>query len=373
LSDDPWLPRAPDHPEDPEPEVAPGEEGSVGEAAHGACAGAAFGSEAVAKAAEHVFDELAAATDGAVVEVADAALEVLGEGEFALGLQDAGDVLGLEGAAEEFAVGSETFAAFVAFEEEVLAVGFQGAGEGELLALEEGGDEELDRGAGARAAGEGFGVAAPAVVLGVEDDASADRVEVDVGGDGEEGGASAVDEDAFEAFFPEGAAALVAGVEPLGEALFEHLHEGGEIEHAGVEGGEVVGKGSRVIGLGEGVEALADGVGELEAGEAAEVCDDLVRGGEEVGRGFGWDFEEDVEVVGEDGVGEDANAAEAFAFAEEGDEAVFVEVGEEEATIDDAGNAVVEGDREVRGDLEPGAAHDGIEAGRNDRGYKRLL
>ena len=118
---------------------------------------------------------------------------------------------------------------------------------------------------------------------------------------------------------------------------------------------------------------MGDGVGEVEAGEGGEVCDDLDGGGEEVGGGFGGDFEEDVEVVGEDGEGEDANAAEAFAFAEEGDEAVFVEVGEEEASIDDAGDAVIEADGEVGGDLEPGTAHDGIEAGRNDRGYKRLL
>jgi hypothetical protein len=103
-----------------------------------------------------------------------------------------------------------------------------------------------------------------------------------------------------------------------------------------VEGGEVGRETGVVAGSAEVVEALGDGIGELVAGETAEVLEDDLWAWEGVGGGSWWNFDEDMEVVGEDGEGEDADAAERFAFAEEGEEVVLLGVEEDEAAVDDA-------------------------------------
>ena len=83
---------------------------------------------------------------------------------------------------------------------------------------------------------ESLGVAAEGVVFGIGDEACADWVEVDVGGDGLESERGVFDEGAGEAFCPESAEAAGVLIEPAAEALFEFLHEGGDIAHAAGEG-----------------------------------------------------------------------------------------------------------------------------------------
>lgn len=83
---------------------------------------------------------------------------------------------------------------------------------------------------------ESLGVAAEGVVFWIGDEACADGVEVDVGGDGLEGFWGIFDECAGEAFGPEGAETAGVSVEPAAEALLEFLHEGGDIAHAAGEG-----------------------------------------------------------------------------------------------------------------------------------------
>jgi hypothetical protein len=75
----------------------------------------------------------------------------------------------------------------------------------------------------------------------------------------------------------------------------------------------------------------------VEGGEAVE---ELVVW-DAVGR-WGRDFEEDVEVVGHEAVGEDSAAGEGFAFAHDFAEVFAFVVFEDEAAVDDAGDAVVE-------------------------------
>ncbi len=58
-------------------------------------------------------------------------------------------------------------------------------------------------------------------------------VQVDVGGHGLDDLFVGFDEDGFEAFGPEGAAATVGAVKPDGEALFEELQELGDVAHEG--------------------------------------------------------------------------------------------------------------------------------------------
>jgi hypothetical protein len=64
-----------------------------------------------------------------------------------------------------------------------------------------------------------------------------------------------------------------------------------------------------------------------------------------------------VEVIGHHAEGEDADAAEAFAFAEEADEELLFRVVEGEAPFHDAGEAVVEADRSIGGDLQASRPH----------------
>ena len=112
--------------------------------------------------------------------------------------------------------------------------------------------EERDGLAGQSSSGEGFCVAAPAVVGGVVAEVGAHGVEVDVGGHGSQGVAFALDEDGAEAVFPERAFALVASIEPLSEALLEGFHERADVPHAGEpafakgSGGADIADGSKV-------------------------------------------------------------------------------------------------------------------------------
>ena len=197
-----------------------------------------------------------------------------------------------------------------------------------------------EAGFGAAAAGEGIGMAAPGVGGGVLTDAGADGVEVDVCGDGL-GGESAFDEDAFEALFPEASAALVAAVEPGGEALEEDFHELAEVVHAvgvGVEEALDFGGMAGFPGFGEESALFFDFPGGVEDGEAAE---EFVLG-DGVGGAWG-DFEEDVEVIGHEAVGEDAAAGEVLGHAHEGAEFVEFLGSEGKASVDDAGDEVVDG------------------------------
>ena len=99
--------------------------------------------------------------------------------------------------------------------------------------------EMTEPGPGGFVAGDGLAVAAEAVVLGVGDQAGAHGIEVDIENHRAQGVGPVFDEHGFEAFGEEGAVAFVGLVEPDRETLFEQLHEGGDVEHAGVEGGEV--------------------------------------------------------------------------------------------------------------------------------------
>jgi hypothetical protein len=83
--------------------------------------------------------------------------------------------------------------------------------------------------------------------------------------------------------------------------------------------------------------------------------------GEAVG-GEGRDFEEEVEVVGHEAVGEDAAAGEVFLHAHEFAEVFAFVFVEDEAPVDDAGDAVVEGGfggGVFPGSEEAGAGHGG--------------
>jgi hypothetical protein len=139
--------------------------------------------------------------------------------------------------------------------------------------------------------------------------------------------------------------------------LFEQLHEGGQVVEASVEGGEVGLEGGGIGGLAEEGEALGDGVGVLVTGEGPEVLDDLFGGREGGGIGTFGDLDEDVEVVGHEGEGENADPAESGAFAEKGAELLFFVGIKDGAFIDDAGEAVVGGGGMVRGSPEPARTH----------------
>ncbi len=75
--------------------------------------------------------------------------------------------------------------------------------------------------------------------------------------------------------------------------------------------------------------------------EGGESLEELVVG-DAVGR-WGRNFEEDVEVIGHEAVGEDSAAGEGFAFAHDFAEVFAFVLVKDEAAVDDAGDAVVEG------------------------------
>lgn len=82
------------------------------------------------------------------------------------------------------------------------------------------------------ASGHSLPIAAPTIEGRIGDQSGADRVEVNVGGDGGEGRAVCAYEDAFESFLPESAASALAEVVPLTEALFEFFEVLTEVSHA---------------------------------------------------------------------------------------------------------------------------------------------
>lgn len=303
------------------------------DAPQGARAGATSGSEAIPAGAEDGLDEVAVAEDGAVVEVADAAEEVLIEGKAALTLEGLEEgFAGEEGGLRRMKEG---------LREKVMTVGVDGVWIGGWGRVGEPGDEGGEASASEGIAGESGGVAGPGVVGGVADDAGPEGVEVDVGGHGEEGAAVALNEDAAESFLPEGALSADAPVVGPAEALLEGLDEAGEVPSAGVDGGEPTGFGVGIRGEAQAVEVALEGGGVRGVGEAAEGEEGLLGGGERMG----WlrDLDEEVEVVGHDGEGEDADLAELGEIEEEGTEEVFLGVGEDEAAVHDAGEAVVDG------------------------------
>ncbi len=85
---------------------------------------------------------------------------------------------------------------------------------------------------------DGLGVTAPAVVLRIRDESGPDRVEVDVGGDREQGALVVFDEDALESPFPKRPGAVEALVHVEGEAHFQLLEEAGKIPAASFVAGE---------------------------------------------------------------------------------------------------------------------------------------
>jgi hypothetical protein len=124
-----------------------------------------------------------------------------------------------------------------------------------------------------------------------------------------------------------------------------------------MEGGEVGGQAFGILGLAVRLEAFLDSVGELKPGEASQIGDDFL-GGREL-RGFLGDLHQEVEVVGHDAEGEETDATELGALAEETEETIFLEGIKDEALVHDAGDAVVEGGLLIGGKLETRPAHDG--------------
>lgn len=80
------------------------------------------------------------------------------------------------------------------------------------------------------------------------------------------------------------------------------------------------------------------------------------------------DFDEEMEVVGEDAEGEDADAAEAFVFAEVFEEEIAGGGIEMELAVHDAGDAVVIGGAFGGGDLEARQAHGTDDGGKEGIG-----
>ncbi len=339
-------------------QVAEDEEGTALEAFHLAGAGGSLRAIALAISAEDFIDEVARAKHRAIAEIAHPATHVVVGWQPSLRRQHLGGLLGADRPAHRLSIGPDILTSLIPIKVEELPVELQRSGRALLMAVLQGRREALDAEARTFGGGHGLAVARPLVVLGILDDAGTDGVQIDVGGHGEERLPGAVDQDAAEAFLPEGALPRIARVEPLGEALLEELHERGDIEHPRVEGSEVGVEGwfvSRVGG--EGVEALADGDRELVAREELEVREDLERGRQGEGIRTLRNLEENVEMVVHDGEGEDADAAEAFTFADEGDEVVLFLGAEDGAFIGDAGNAVIEGAGSVVGKLESAHTH----------------
>ena len=324
---------------------------------------------------EKAVDEFLAAEDGAVLEVADFATDDLGDvevagcvffesreflfgGGFAHALAMHPDQLIGAGFFLLRGVGDEELAVFSG----EAALGPGGGGSGVALVSAKGPDEAALGLRCSAPAADGFAVGAPAVVGGVLADSAANGVEVDVGGHGPRGEA-ALDDDAVESILPKSAAKPVALVKPTGVALQERAHELAEIVHAfgvAVEDGGELGlaecAGFLLIGRAEAGEVLAFSFGNeagfvdfgLHGGDVgarikpAEPMNELGFGEPEfaVG-GWGRDFQEEVEVVGHDAIGEDAAAGEAFHHAHEAAKVLFFLVLKKELPVDDAGSDMV--------------------------------
>jgi hypothetical protein len=124
-------------------------------------------------------------------------------------------------------------------------------------------------------------------------------------------------QEAFEALFPDDAAAIVPLVEPEGELVFELLHEGGEIEEAPADAFGDFGQ-ALVICVGRASGDFGQhfaGVGFL--GEELEAIEEVMLGPALGGLEFIWDFEQEVEVVAQAAPGQAAQAAEGQLSLEE--------------------------------------------------------
>jgi len=194
-----------------------GEAAPVRECRHGADGGAGPSVVECAVGGELLLDEGLAAEDGAVGEMPDAAAQERGQRKFAAGGDDLLECLGCDAGG-------------------VFARGGSGAEEREAVARLRGGPigfaaEREEAALRIGVAGDRFAVAAEAVVFGVVDEAGADRVEVDVGGDGFDGPSGGLDEEGFETLGPERAVAAVAFVKPNREALLKQFHELRDVAH----------------------------------------------------------------------------------------------------------------------------------------------
>jgi len=290
------------------------------------------------------YEELSA-DDRAVGKVAHPAAQYSGDGKAAFGFDGFGELRGRHGAIAGAGGGASA--------EEGEAVGSLGVFPiGQGFAAE----DLAQAGAGQCAPRDGLRVAAETVVFGVGDEAGANGVKVDIGGYGLDDFFVRLDEDGFEAFGPEGAVAIVGVVEPDGEALFEELHELGDVAHER----ELTFAPSLALGVG-GVEPGLDDLesGLLEAGGFG--VEDGVAA-EEFGVGYGGGFgnlKEDVEVIGEDGVSEDSDAAEVGDLAELAAEGFLGGIVEEEGTVHGAGHDVVDRLSGGGGDFDASGAHGG--------------
>jgi hypothetical protein len=132
----------------------------------------------------------------------------------------------------------------------------------------------------------------------------------------------------------------VHAVEPLGEALFEEFHEGAQVVHLGPETlAELFGS----FGVARGDPAFEQELGSLEAqggaGKVLEAGNEFGERGCDVG--FAGDFEEEMEVVGEDAPSKDADAAEGGVLREELAELFAFRDAKDEAPVDDTRDTVV--------------------------------
>ncbi len=162
------------------------------------------------------------------------------------------------------------------------------------------------------------------------------------------------DEDGFEAFGEERAVALVGLVEPDGEALLEQLHEGGDVAHEcelplaprlalGSAGGELALDHLEPFGLILGRLRVKEAVAAQQLGVGR---DGLLR-----------HAHEHMEVVAQDGVREDFDAAELGGEPELFSQDLLCRVVDHPLPVHRAGHAVVHRRRLLRRDLDARRPH----------------
>ena len=205
-------------------------------------------------------------------------------------------------------------------------------------------------------AGDGRRVAAPAVVLGIADDAGAHRVQFDVGRHGRQRRARTFHEHALEALLPECPFALVGAVEPLGEALLEQFHKGAHVPHPHKETlPQRLRLRLRALRA-EILQPLPD------RPRPTALAIDLLEQGQQgcVVRQLGGPlrhFHEDVKVIAHHAIGDDAHPAEALVEPHELDELLLFLRPEDELPIHDTGDAVVVGKWMFRRGFESWSTH----------------
>jgi hypothetical protein len=124
-----------------------------------------------------------------------------------------------------------------------------------------------------------------------------------------------------------------------------------------MKGLQIGGKSSVVLMPAEHFEPLADRLGELVAGEVLEIVEDFLGPGEG-GRSPGH-LQQDMEVIGHEGVGKDTDTTEPFAFPHQGEEMFHFGGMEDEPPVHDAGKTVVEAGRAIWGNLQSDSPHGG--------------